>query len=161
MRRLFFLEMNAETFLAEASLVLRSKMSNGGPHILERDFRAHFGVRVHVCLKVWEYCEDDFLRLNILPKHLLWGLLFLKTYATEPILASMAGVSRKTFRMWAWQVVTTIAGKRNQLVSLVHLLEHHRCRFLTVLCSMCTSDSLGEQISSRQGENLQSNCRRC
>ena len=83
-----------------------------GANVLDRDFRAHFGVGANVCLKVWEYCENDFINKKILPKHLLWGLLFLKTYATEPILATMTGVNQKTFRLWAWQVVATIAAKK-------------------------------------------------
>ena len=49
-----------ETFLVEARLLLRSKASVPMSEIPERDFRAHFGVGVAVCFRVWELCEDDF-----------------------------------------------------------------------------------------------------
>jgi hypothetical protein len=65
-------------FLSEASFILRSEMRPGN-HILVRDFRAHFGVNARLCQKIWELCDDNFFAKNILPKHLVWGLLFLKT----------------------------------------------------------------------------------
>lgn len=58
-----------------------------GNHVLEKDFRAHFGVNARVRQKIWERCQYNFL----------WGLLFLNTYATQPILATMASVTQKSF----------------------------------------------------------------
>ncbi len=96
-------------------------MLSPGNRILDRDFRAHFGVNARVCQKIWELCQDNFFAKNILPKHLLWGLLFLKTYATEPILATMTSVSRKSFRLWAWQVLSIIAAKKRDVVSTMSM----------------------------------------
>lgn len=106
-----------------------------GNHVLERDFRAHFGVNAHVCQKIWALCQDNFFAKNILPKHLLWGLLFLNTYATEPILATMAGVTRKSFRLWAWQVVSIIAAKKRHVVSTTP--KHHFSALDTLLNLSC------------------------
>jgi hypothetical protein len=125
-------------FQSEARFIVGSKMvMHGGNHILDRDFRAHFGVNAHVCQKIWELCEDNFFAKNILPKHLLWGLLFLKTYSTEPILATMTGISRKSFRLWAWQVISIVASKKRDVVSTILMCLHRRiCRTTQHPCSV-------------------------
>ena len=135
-----------ETFLVEAKLLLRSKVTVPMGEVPERDFRAHFGVGVAVCFRVWTWCEDDFRRKNILPKHLLWGLLFLKTYATEPILAAMTGVSRKSYRLWTWQVVATIAAQKFNVVSLIS--RDRQCQQFISQASFTSIDLLGKQVST-------------
>ena len=107
--------------MIQGRLLLGSK---GGPHdapIPEREFRARFGVSANVCFKIWELCENTFLRQNVHHKHLLWALLFLKTYTTEDILATMSGVTRKTFRFWTWLVVEVITKQKNNLVGSAYL----------------------------------------
>ena len=42
------------------------------------------------------------MRSLALPKHMIWGLLFLKQYNPEAISAGIAGVNEKTFRKWSW-----------------------------------------------------------
>jgi len=52
--------------------------------------------------------------------HLLWGLLFLKVYATESILCGIVGgVDEKTFREWAWLMVEKMAALKTRIVSVV------------------------------------------
>jgi len=43
------------------------------------------------------------------PNHLLWGLMFLKVYGTEPIHASIVGANEKTFRKWQWLIITALS----------------------------------------------------
>ena len=51
------------------------------------------------------------------PEHLLWSLLFLKTYSTEEILAAQVGANEKTFRRWAWFYAEGIANLDCKFVS--------------------------------------------
>ena len=49
---------------------------------------------------------------------MLWGLMFLKIYASEGVLATLAGgVDEKTFRKWAWRFVDAIADLEDDVVS--------------------------------------------
>jgi hypothetical protein len=77
-------------------------------------FKSIFGVSPVICSDVWSRCT--FIR-GTRPLHLLWALLFLWAYATEPILCSMAGVSGKTFRKWVHPVVRSIAAYAPEVVS--------------------------------------------
>jgi hypothetical protein len=43
------------------------------------------------------------------PVHMLWGLLLLKLYCSEQVLAILAGVHEQTFRKWAWYFVDAVA----------------------------------------------------
>jgi len=52
------------------------------------------------------------------PVHLLWALLFLQTYATEPTLAAqVGGVDKKTFQKWAWFYLEGVANLASKVVS--------------------------------------------
>lgn len=74
----------------------------------DRRFRALFGTTPTVCVALWK-------RLSALPlaggepQHLLWGLMFLRVYASEVVHATMANADEKTFRKWAWIAVKDIA----------------------------------------------------
>jgi len=73
-----------------------------------RQFVALFGTTSSVCVRAW-----NLILRNCSPPpqpiYLLWGLLLLKVYATETVLSSMAGVSEKTFRKWAWTAIECLA----------------------------------------------------
>lgn len=87
---------------------------------LER-FRSWFGTPPHVVAIVWAgLALTGWLRSvsKPKPKHMLWALLFLKTYSTEPTLASrVGGVDEKTFRKWTWLYLEGIAGLASKAVS--------------------------------------------
>eukprot|EP00171_Calliarthron_tuberculosum_P006568 IDg6568t1 len=74
----------------------------------ERRFRALYGVSPRVCATVWNLITSD-LPPHASPKHLLWGLLFLKLYASENVHARIVGADEKTFRLWQWKMVKLIA----------------------------------------------------
>ena len=80
----------------------------------DRDFRALFGICPDVVADLWRQAQFP---SKAEPKHLLWALMFLKTYATEPMLCAIAGTTRKTFRKWSWPVVTAIASISFDVVS--------------------------------------------
>lgn len=44
------------------------------------------------------------------PKHMLWGLLFMKVYSTEEAHSTVCGISRNTFRKWSWLMLNLISG---------------------------------------------------
>ena len=107
-----------QTFHIEGRHILRMNKRGGGYDvpIPDREFRAHFGASPNVCFNIWQQCENSFLHRKVRPKHLLWGFLFLNTYATESVLARTCGVTRKTFRFWSWLVVDTIRKRMPDVV---------------------------------------------
>lgn len=80
-----------------------------------RDFNSIFGKTPEVVALTWNLLDlgDTGAKL----KHLLWALMFMKTYSKEPVLASMAKVTRKTFRKWVWIVIFRIADLSGNIVS--------------------------------------------
>ena len=72
------------------------------------------------------------------PTHLLWALLFLKTYSTEPTLASrVGGVDEQTFRKWAWFYLEGITRLKPKLVSAIAIASF--CFLITLLLHLLTS----------------------
>lgn len=67
-----------------------------------------YGVPPYVCSILWNKMYYD-LSYNSEPKHLLWALRFLKTYATEEVYANAESVTEKTFRKWCWKMVKIIS----------------------------------------------------
>lgn len=74
-----------------------------------RRFKSHFGTTDVRCTLIWNMLRADDNARRVLqgarPEHLLWGLMLIKTYDTEPILAGKAGCDEKTFRKWASRFV--------------------------------------------------------
>ncbi len=77
-----------------------------GRHMIEgectlRRYKALFGVTPLVASVIWSLSEHS-RRHDSSPRHLLWGLMFLKVYATEHVHATFVGIDEKTFRKWCW-----------------------------------------------------------
>ena len=73
-------------------------------------FNACFGVDSIIVSVVWSMLDDNQLcSPSPNPVHLLWALLFLKSYDSTPKLAAQAGCDEKTFRKWSWFYVGAIA----------------------------------------------------
>ena len=84
-----------------------------------RRFKAHFGTSPLVCSIMWSMISTE-VPSGASFLHLLWGLLFLKVYATESVLCGIVGgVDEKTFRKWAWLMVEKMAGLKTRIVSVV------------------------------------------
>jgi len=75
-----------------------------------RTFIALFGLRPFTIFKLWRLIVEESGRdFHFSPKHLMWALLFLRTYAKEEMLATLVGVTEKTFRRWVWLIVGKLA----------------------------------------------------
>ena len=96
-----------------ASKILK-KSKNCNLHSMDCRFRQHFGTTSAISQKIWqkldplETIEKEHKGVKI--KHLLWALLFMKTYSKESVHSSLVGgVDEKTFRKWAWIFVEAIS----------------------------------------------------
>ena len=69
-----------------------------------RRFRGIFGVSPETCASLWNLIGEKAPSGSV-PVHLLWALLFLKSYSTEHVNSVIAGVDEKTFRKWSWTFV--------------------------------------------------------
>lgn len=98
---------------------LRFMNCNASGSILtgERRFRSFFGTSAKVCAALWILIIEKPSGSH--PKHLLWCLMFMKTYNTEHLNASIAAVDEKTFRYWMWRFVHLLA--RLQVVKQFYL----------------------------------------
>lgn len=73
-----------------------------------RKYRAHFGITPKVTAILWGLIQEN-LRNFFQPKHLLWGLFFLKNYWTENTNVSLWKCDEKTYRKWTWHVIYIIS----------------------------------------------------
>ncbi len=82
------------------------------------------------------------------PKHLLWTLYFLLTYATERRLCCILKADRKTIRQYTWPTITALASMERHYVS--EMTVGMGVCFFSIFLHMTTDvwvtvDSLGEQ----------------
>ena len=87
----------------------------------EMRFKAHFGTTAHICCMLW----NQILSAAGVPpmpngasyRHLLWGLLLMKIYATEAVLCAIVDTNEKTFRKWAWLMIRRLSRLKHRVVS--------------------------------------------
>jgi hypothetical protein len=96
----------------------------------QKRFRSLFGVSSDVCSHVWEYAfVNATIPAKAKPEHLLWCLLFMKTYDSEAVLSTVVGVSEKTFRLWVWRLLEAISLLYDKIVSFIddffNSIAHH------------------------------------
>lgn len=93
----------------------------GSESVRMRRIRGHFGLEPSLMVLVWRELAHsrwlEFAGRSPKPVHLLWALLFLKTYSIEEVHAAEAGVSERTFRKWAWFYAKGIARLDQKFVS--------------------------------------------
>ena len=85
-------------FCEEANLLWNIRVNT--PHNTFRAFlyRAYFGLSSYTTAVAWNRLDDlGIIPQELLPKHLLWTLMWLKVYNTEPVMCNMIGTSDKTF----------------------------------------------------------------
>ena len=85
-----------------------------------RDFITNFGVTPTVASLVWNLLDITPSNTGTKLVHLLWALMFLKTYAKEATLIAIAGVTRTTYRKWMWPMLQRIAALRFSVVSQIN-----------------------------------------
>ena len=113
--------------MAQEFAELGACIMNHFPSGNERDFNAcwhsHFYAKPEVCTDVWSCLNinddldapDDRIAE---PSHLLWCLLLLKTYETEPVLSSLcSGIDEDTFSKWAWHFIEKVSYLEHEVVS--------------------------------------------
>ena len=95
----------ALTFII-AARVIDGKTNSARPFVSDeelRSFKAHYGARPRACVVL--FCKLRLVDCRPSITHLLWALSFLKTYASEDVLASKFGTTRKTLRKHIWAIV--------------------------------------------------------
>eukprot|EP00977_Amphora_coffeiformis_P007617 scaffold1684_cov214-Amphora_coffeaeformis.AAC.1 len=99
----------AFSLLAKSSLNVR---------IEDCSFRSHFGCSPDVCSILWQKIDERMQPRprGMMPKHLLWALLFLKTYQKEDVLAGRAGTTQKTLRKWVWIIIDGIQKLKQSII---------------------------------------------
>ena len=105
-------------------------------------FHAFYGAPAIAVLDAWH----KLMYHALLPKggwffHLLWALMFMKLYGTEPEMCANAGgscgaIDPKTFRKWVWPFIEALAELQYKVVSIFCL---HCTLFLFILLifSLC------------------------
>ena len=97
-------------FLVPARLII-GRTSRKRTQSENRRFRANFGTTVRVCVMLWDRIGRK-RPPGARQEHLLWALLFLKTYGTEHVNSMICSVDEKTFRKWSWKFVILLAELR-------------------------------------------------
>ena len=83
-----------------------------------RTFRGLFGVSWNLCETVWALLDENGKYSEYrMPKHLIWTLLFLKTYGNERVHAALVKATPKTFRKWSWRTIEELAELSTFVVS--------------------------------------------
>ena len=106
-----------KTYVNEGALILNRRQTRGTyTDSFDRDFRSFFGCSPVTCGTIWVKC-DGFSK-STKPKHLLWALLFLKSYETEKKLCVLVGIScRQKYRETVWPIIYKLSSLRKKVVS--------------------------------------------
>jgi hypothetical protein len=107
------MEHDEDTIRSIAQQMLGCNMEGSGVAFLRR-FKAHFGVSPFIASCIWNRMLDEntlptLKARPMMPKHLLWALMFLKLYSTEEVLCRKCGTTEKTFRRRVWLMLCSIA----------------------------------------------------
>lgn len=73
-----------------------------------RRFKTFYGVSPNICSILWGLIEQN-VPETCEPKHLLWGLCFLKQYNNESVNRATFGTDEKTFRKYVWILIDLLA----------------------------------------------------
>lgn len=107
-------------FIAGRRVVKSRKVSRGR-------FQSSFGTEPVVVADLWQLLMDCRLwtyRDKCKPSHLLWALMFLKTYGKEMDMAARVRCDEKTWRKWVWVVLHGISLLKSDVVS--NIPDQHR-----------------------------------
>lgn len=98
--------MSEAAFLMAGHDIIGNKISTEDSN--SRRFRTFFGTSPKTCSLLWKLLEDR-RPDDASPHHMLFSLLFLKTYGTSQFHASLAHCDEKTFRKYQWHYIRMIA----------------------------------------------------
>lgn len=100
-----------ENHLAQLFIVYGKHLMNDSSEsiaITIRRYKSFFGVSPYVSAIVWRLIKDK-LASDFNENHLLWALLFLKTYNVEHVNRSICKCDEKTYRSRVWRVIDELA----------------------------------------------------
>ena len=115
--------MDASSFLKLGQSFSEAARSDRSHATQNQRFKALCGVHPTVCAIVWGELKQSMLVEDACkPKHLLWALIFLKTYTTKSSLAVAMGVDEKTLLKWIFIIIYAISDLEDDWVGafLVH-----------------------------------------
>ena len=115
--------MDASSFLKLGLSFSEAARSDRSHATQNQRFKALCGVHPTVSAIVWGELKRSMLVEDACkPKHLLWVLIFLKTYSTESSLAVAIGADEKTLRKWIFIIIYAISDLEDDWVGafLVH-----------------------------------------
>jgi hypothetical protein len=81
-------------------------------------FSSVFGTTPSMCVVIWKrLLRSERFKCHTSPIHLLWTLLFLKTYGKASIMSTIVEADEKTIRKWVWHIAELIVDMDNDVVS--------------------------------------------
>jgi hypothetical protein len=152
--------LNADDFLSLGLAIVMADASRRHACKTEaRRFNAHFGIEPAVVAILWSKLvpqvrngnciADRVMAPYLKPKHLLWCLLFLKSYATFDIIACQVGADEKTVRKWVWLVVLWISDMQDDVVSRFDGVFVLRKRVLSPIPPSLRPDQMEQSVRGR------------
>ena len=130
----------------------------------DRAFRSVFGTSWNVVADIWNLIDEHGDSKKKTPAHLLWALVFIKSYGNEQSHCMQVGgdVTLKTFRKWTWIILEEMSE-----VSAIKVRKERFCfkinpHKLTIsdFYSICSSytDKLGKSKKRRHRQSLPGLC---
>jgi hypothetical protein len=119
-----------------------------------RSFASLFGVRVSLRPVIFQCCQLYIIH-GLEAKHILWGLIFMKVYATDDVTCAMlTRVTPNTYRKWYWIVIQAITSKNSLVVSPFcdAFLRYTLASLLLCFIHVHTSDSSSTSFSLGKGD---------
>lgn len=90
-------------------------------------FRSIFGTDPRIVADIWNRIQPWRTISSVAkPHHLLWALLFMKSYATESLCAAMCGVTEKTFRKWQFIFCEAISNLKDHVIIWDNRFKNHQ-----------------------------------
>lgn len=115
--RLNFHDECFKTFVFHAKVLLRWKKEDTTGAFIEKYVSA-FGTTPLICVQIWKrLLKSGRLFRRTSPIHLLWTMLFLKTYGKASIMTTIVEADEKTVRKWVWHIAELIADLDGEVVS--------------------------------------------
>ena len=112
-------------FLYEAS-VLGVFKENNDKNAINRKFCSWFGANAFICSKIWQHILLlGPLQRGCVPKHLLWSLMYMKSYSHEHVISLIVKADEKTVRKWKWYIIDLVAKISDKVVSLIKYIIIH------------------------------------
>lgn len=114
-------------------------------------FRSNFGTEPVVAADLWMRLQSSIWRerKSCKPHHLLWCLMFLKSYDKEMNMAAKVGCDEKTWRKWIWCILREINVLKHEVVSGAWIRLGVELPLVLAQCYGFITDQTFKQVSWR------------